>query len=141
MLIYNRASTQDLHGRSALVVCSEQRYMISDDMRKDIKLTQLDLVVTCFPGRWDHQTRDPLNVLDGIMEEMNAKTRPAVRSAYDLAILISSRCSGSESRCVLLACSICLTVLHLQFDSNSSCHYSVLTAQIRRPELSVSRYV
>lgn len=59
-------------------------------------LTLLDLVVTCFPGRWEHQTRDPLNVLDGIMEEMNAKTRPAVRSAYDLAILISSRCSGSK---------------------------------------------
>ncbi|KAG6354339.1 hypothetical protein INS49_004356 [Diaporthe citri] len=57
-----------------------------------------DLVVTCFPGRWEHQTRDPLNVLDGIMEEMNAKTRPAVRSAYDLAILISSRCSGMFSR-------------------------------------------
>ncbi|KAK2606495.1 hypothetical protein N8I77_005238 [Diaporthe amygdali] len=50
-----------------------------------------DLVVTCFPGRWEHQQRDPLNVLDGIMEEMNAKTRPAIRSAYDLAILISSR--------------------------------------------------
>ncbi|KAL1846327.1 hypothetical protein Daus18300_014290 [Diaporthe australafricana] len=57
-----------------------------------------DLVVTCFPGRWEHQTRDPLNVLDGIMEEMNAKTRPAIRSAYDLAILISSRCSGMFSR-------------------------------------------
>lgn len=61
-----------------------------------IKLTALDLVVTCFPERWEHQLKDPLNVLNGIMEEMNAKTRPSIRSAYDLAILISSRCSGSK---------------------------------------------
>lgn len=61
-----------------------------------LKLTFLDLVVTCFPGRWEQHVRDPLNVLDGIMEEMNAKTRPPIRSAYDLAILISSRCSGSK---------------------------------------------
>lgn len=72
--------------------------MIADQVENNTKLTLSDLVVTCFPGRWEHQTRDPLNVLDGIMEEMNAKTCPAVRSAYDLAILISSRCSGSEFR-------------------------------------------
>lgn len=72
--------------------------MSSCHTRSSLRLTVLDLVVTCFPGRWEHQIRDPLNVLDGIMEEMNAKTRPAVRSAYDLAILISSRCSGSKYR-------------------------------------------
>lgn len=60
------------------------------------QLTLPDLVVTCFPERWEHQLKDPLNVLNGIMEEMNAKTRPSIRSAYDLAILISSRCSGSK---------------------------------------------
>lgn len=58
----------------------------------------LDMVVSCFPGRWDQQRRDPLNVLDGIIEEMNAKTRAPIRSVYDLAILITSRCSGMFSR-------------------------------------------
>lgn len=57
-----------------------------------------DLIVSCFPGRWEQQRRDPLNVLDGIIEEMNAKTRAPIRSVYDLAILITSRCSGMFSR-------------------------------------------
>ncbi|KAH8657761.1 ankyrin repeat-containing domain protein [Xylariales sp. PMI_506] len=57
-----------------------------------------DLVVTCFPERWEHRGRDPLNVLNGVIEEMNAKTRAPVRSVYDLAILISNRCSGMFSR-------------------------------------------
>ncbi|KAI0203267.1 hypothetical protein F4808DRAFT_37752 [Astrocystis sublimbata] len=53
-----------------------------------------DLVVTCFPQRWDQPKNDPLNVLDGIIEETNAKTRPPIQSVYDLAMLITSRCSG-----------------------------------------------
>jgi hypothetical protein len=98
MLTRSRASAKDLHGRPALAVRPQQRCVNSYNIRSSPRLTPSDLVVTCFPGRWEHQIRDPLNVLDGIMEEMNAKTRPAVRSAYDLAILISSRCSGSKSR-------------------------------------------
>ncbi|KAI1171269.1 hypothetical protein F4777DRAFT_65925 [Nemania sp. FL0916] len=53
-----------------------------------------DLVVTCFPQRWDQPKNDPMNVLDGIIEETNAKTRPPIESVYDLAMLITSRCSG-----------------------------------------------
>ncbi|KAI1199162.1 hypothetical protein F5X97DRAFT_297633 [Nemania serpens] len=53
-----------------------------------------DLVITCFPQRWDQPKNDPLNVLDGIIEETNAKTRPPIQSVYDLAMLITSRCSG-----------------------------------------------
>ncbi|XDG07628.1 hypothetical protein ABKA04_007243 [Annulohypoxylon sp. FPYF3050] len=39
-----------------------------------------DLVFTCFPQRWDQPKQDPLNVLDGIIEETNAKTRPPIGS-------------------------------------------------------------
>ncbi|KAL1891947.1 hypothetical protein Sste5346_007291 [Sporothrix stenoceras] len=57
-----------------------------------------DLVVTCFPQRWDQPARDPLNVVDGIIEETNAKTRPPIQSVYDLAMLITNRCSGMFDR-------------------------------------------
>lgn len=59
-----------------------------------------DLIITAFPQRWNQQkTRsDPLNVLDGIIEDMNAKTRPPVKSIYDVAFLITSRCSGMFDR-------------------------------------------
>ncbi|KAI1259585.1 hypothetical protein F5Y18DRAFT_294970 [Xylariaceae sp. FL1019] len=57
-----------------------------------------DLVVTCFPQRWDQPKNDPLNVLDGIIEETNAKTRPPIQSVYDLAMLITSRCSSMFDR-------------------------------------------
>ncbi|KAK8067584.1 hypothetical protein PG996_006696 [Apiospora saccharicola] len=58
-----------------------------------------DLIITCFPERWDiGNKKDPLGVLDGIVAEMNAKTRPPVRSVYHMAILVSGRCSGMFSR-------------------------------------------
>lgn len=37
-------------------------------------------------------------MLDGIIEDMNAKTRPPVQSVYDLAMLITTRCSGMFDR-------------------------------------------
>ncbi|CAK7564080.1 MAG: hypothetical protein SEPTF4163_001963 [Sporothrix epigloea] len=57
-----------------------------------------DLVITCFPQRWDQPARDPLNVVDGIIEETNAKTRPPIQSVFDLAMLITNRCSGMFDR-------------------------------------------
>jgi Mg2+ and Co2+ transporter CorA len=57
-----------------------------------------DLIITSFPQRWQQPKNDPLNVLDGIIEDMNAKTRPPVKSVYDLAMLITSRCSGMFDR-------------------------------------------
>ncbi|KXJ93837.1 hypothetical protein Micbo1qcDRAFT_39431 [Microdochium bolleyi] len=57
-----------------------------------------DLIITCFPQRWDQPKQDPLNVLDGIIEETNAKTRPPMESVYDLAMLITHRCSGMFDR-------------------------------------------
>ncbi|KAI1400683.1 hypothetical protein F4819DRAFT_487375 [Hypoxylon fuscum] len=49
-----------------------------------------DLVITCFPQRWNQPKQDPLNVLDGIIEETNAKTRPPIGSVC--------RCSGMFDR-------------------------------------------
>ena len=57
-----------------------------------------DLIVTSFPQRWKQPKNDPLNVLDGIIEDMNSKTRPPVKSVYDLATLITGRCSGVFDR-------------------------------------------
>ncbi|KAI1379057.1 hypothetical protein F4677DRAFT_410423 [Hypoxylon crocopeplum] len=57
-----------------------------------------DLIITCFPQRWDQPRQDSLNVLDGIIEETNAKTRPPIGSVYDLAVLITSRCAGMFDR-------------------------------------------
>ncbi|KAJ5682664.1 hypothetical protein N7462_005829 [Penicillium macrosclerotiorum] len=57
-----------------------------------------NLIVTSFPQRWDQPKNDPLNVLDGIIEDINSKTRDPVRSVYDLAITITNRCSGVFDR-------------------------------------------
>ncbi|KAL8952976.1 MAG: hypothetical protein Q9222_001152 [Ikaeria aurantiellina] len=57
-----------------------------------------DLIITSFPQRWEQPKNDPLNVLDGIIEDMSSKTRPPVRSVHDLATLITSRCSGVFDR-------------------------------------------
>ncbi|KAL4762550.1 ankyrin repeat protein [Aspergillus foveolatus] len=56
------------------------------------------LIVTSFPQRWDQPKNDPLNVLDGIIEDINSKTREPVRSVYDLALIITNRCSGVFDR-------------------------------------------
>lgn len=55
-------------------------------------------MITCFPQRWDQPKQDPLNVVDGIVEETNAKTRPPIQSVYDLAMVITGRASGIFDR-------------------------------------------
>lgn len=57
-----------------------------------------DLVITSFPQRWQQPKNDPLNVLDGIIEDMNSKTRPPVESVHELAALITGRCSSVFDR-------------------------------------------
>ena len=57
-----------------------------------------DLIVTSFPQRWQQPKNDPLNVLDSIIEDINSKTREPVKSVYDLAMIITNRCSGVFSR-------------------------------------------
>jgi Mg2+ and Co2+ transporter CorA len=57
-----------------------------------------DLIVTSFPQRWQQPKNDPLNVLDGIIEDINSKTREPVRNVYDLALIITGRCIGVFDR-------------------------------------------
>ncbi|KAG9229895.1 hypothetical protein BJ875DRAFT_386354 [Amylocarpus encephaloides] len=57
-----------------------------------------DLVVTSFPQRWQQPKNDPLNVLDSIIEDINDKTREPIESVHDLAMLVTSRCSGVFDR-------------------------------------------
>jgi ankyrin repeat protein len=57
-----------------------------------------NLIVTSFAQRWEQPKNDPLNVLDGIIEDVNSKTREPVRSVYDLANIITNRCSGVFDR-------------------------------------------
>ncbi|PSS00996.1 hypothetical protein BD289DRAFT_423157 [Coniella lustricola] len=57
-----------------------------------------DTVITCFPQRWDQPKQDPLNMVDGIIEETNAKTRDRIQSVYDLAMVITGRCAGMFDR-------------------------------------------
>jgi Mg2+ and Co2+ transporter CorA len=57
-----------------------------------------DLVVTSFPQRWQQPKNDPLNVLDSIIEDINDKTRDPVQSVYDLAMIVTSRCTGVFDR-------------------------------------------
>lgn len=57
-----------------------------------------NLIVTSFPERWEQPKNDPLNVLDGIIRDINSKTREPVQSVYDLAMVITNRCSGVFDR-------------------------------------------
>ena len=57
-----------------------------------------DLIITSFPQRWEQPKDDPLNVLDGIIADMDSKTRPPVKSVHHLASLITGRCSGVFDR-------------------------------------------
>lgn len=56
------------------------------------------LIITAFPQRWAQPRNDPLNVLDGIIEDINAKTGKPVENVQDLALVITARCSGSFDR-------------------------------------------
>lgn len=57
-----------------------------------------DLVVTSFPQRWRQPRNDPLNVLEGIIEDINSKTRDPVQNVYELATTIAGRCFGTFDR-------------------------------------------
>lgn len=57
-----------------------------------------DLVVTSFPQRWRQPRNDPLNVLEGIIEDINSKTREPVQDVYELAMTIAGRCFGTFDR-------------------------------------------
>ncbi|KAL8827955.1 MAG: hypothetical protein Q9170_006803 [Blastenia crenularia] len=113
-------STHNLHIRRTLdqfyyhAISTEERdadqvvYRYTRDKRKEKKVFMVDqlwlwilggdLIISSFPQRWNQPKNDPLNVLDGIIEDMNSKTRPPVKSVRDLATLITGRCSGVFDR-------------------------------------------
>ena len=114
------ASTHDLHIRRTLdqfyyhAISTEGRdtdqviYRYTRDKGKEKKVFMVDqlwcwvlgsdLIITSFPQRWEQPKDDPLNVLNGIIEDVNSKTRPPVRSVHDLAVLITGRCIGVFDR-------------------------------------------
>lgn len=51
-------------------------------------------MITCFPQRWNQPKQDPLDLVDAIIKETNAKTHSRIQSVYDLAIVITNRCAG-----------------------------------------------
>ncbi|CAI4215538.1 unnamed protein product [Parascedosporium putredinis] len=57
-----------------------------------------DLVITCFPQRWNQTKDDHLKVLEGVIEDTNIKTRSPIASVYDLAMVIVHRTSGMFGR-------------------------------------------
>lgn len=57
-----------------------------------------ELIITAFPQRWRQPKDDPLDVLDGILQNINADPRSPVSSVYDLAASITARCSGTFDR-------------------------------------------
>lgn len=54
--------------------------------------------MTSFWQRWRQPRKDPLNVLEGIIEDINSKTREPVTNVYELAMTIAARCYGSFDR-------------------------------------------
>lgn len=113
-------STHNLHIRRTLdqfyyhAISTDDRdedqviYRYTKDKGKEVKVFMVDqlwlwilgddLIITSFPQRWEQPKNDPLNVLDGIIEDMSSKTRPPVKSVYELATFITGRCSGVFDR-------------------------------------------
>jgi ankyrin repeat protein len=93
-------TTQRDNDQVVLRYCQEHRLEPKVFMVDQLWLWILggDTVITCFPQRWDQPKQDPLNMIDGIVEETNAKTRPPIQSVYDLAMVIAGRASGLFDR-------------------------------------------
>ena len=75
--------------------------------RKELKIFMVDqlwlisignLLISCFPERWRQPHRDPLNLFEGVVEDINSTTRPPVRNVFELATVITERCTGLFDR-------------------------------------------
>ncbi|KAK5122166.1 hypothetical protein LTR85_004412 [Meristemomyces frigidus] len=82
----------------------EEQALIAEDL-KVLMVDQLwlwilgdDLIITSFPQRWRQPPRDPLNVLDSVMEELNSRTEDGIGTVYELATLITGRCFETFDR-------------------------------------------
>ena len=56
------------------------------------------IIITAFPERWGQPIRDPLNLFDGVIEDISSGTFPPVKTVQDLAAAITNRCTGSFDR-------------------------------------------
>ncbi|KAI7235777.1 hypothetical protein KC330_g4076 [Hortaea werneckii] len=105
---FYRTIDTDARDRDQVIYRYEQELCKSkqpEDSLDDVKVLMVDqlwmwvlgddLVVTSFPQRWRQPPKDPLNVLECIMEEINSTTTESVDNVYDLAILIAGRCFGT----------------------------------------------
>lgn len=55
----------------------------------------IDLIVTCFPQRWNSEKDDSFDVLEGIIDDIHRSSRlRRVSSVHELASVITKRCSG-----------------------------------------------
>lgn len=82
----------------------EEHAKIAEDL-KVLMVDQLwmwilgdDLVITSFPQRWRQPPRDPLNVLESVMEELNSPTGDGIDNVHELATLIAGRCFETFDR-------------------------------------------
>ena len=113
-------SSTDLHIRRTLdqfyhhSITTEKRdrdqvvYRYCKHTKKELKIFMVDqlwcwilgndLIVTCFPQRWGQPKRDPLSLFDGLIEDINSKTKPPIRNVHDLAAAITERCTGAFDR-------------------------------------------
>lgn len=82
-------------------------YRYCKKRRKELKVFMVDqlwmisignLLISCFPERWKQPHRDPLNLFEGVVEDINSSTRPPVRNVFELATVITERCTGLFDR-------------------------------------------
>ncbi|KAL4893515.1 ankyrin repeat-containing domain protein [Aspergillus ambiguus] len=78
-------------GRKRILYASPKLFMVD---RLWMWILGEDLIITCFPQRWNQPSNDPFNVLDRIIEDISSKLRSPITSRYDLATIIIERCLG-----------------------------------------------
>jgi Mg2+ and Co2+ transporter CorA len=54
-----------------------------------------DLIITSFPQRWDQSASDLDDVYEGILNDITAATHKDISDVYELAMIITSRCTGA----------------------------------------------
>lgn len=52
-------------------------------------------LVTAFPQRWKQPQNDPLNILEGIIEDIHSRSGDPVTSARDIATIVAEHCASS----------------------------------------------
>ncbi|OAL26254.1 hypothetical protein AYO22_04432 [Fonsecaea multimorphosa] len=99
---FKHHSTRTDHQDTDQVVyrfCKKKRKKLKVFMVDQLWLIAFDnLLISCFPERWRQPHRDPLNLFEGVVEDINSTTRPPVRNVFELATVITERCTGLFDR-------------------------------------------